>query len=863
MFKQLLFIIVLLITFNVFAQSPHGKSVGGRDCSLCHVSNTWKVDNSKMKFSHDETKFKLTGQHNQVSCSLCHKSLDFSLAQTGCFSCHKDVHQNTVGADCQKCHTTNSWIVNNIQQVHQLGRFALVGVHRTIDCTRCHPGYNNLNFQPLGVTCYSCHIVDYNNAKAPDHIANHYSTDCESCHNITNIAWNTPNFQHDFFPLTSGHKIDCFACHKPNSFAGLSVDCVSCHLTTYNNTTNPNHTALKLSTDCKSCHTTTSFLQATFDHSTAGFVLTGAHATIQCSSCHKSGTTTLGTTCISCHQTNYNSASNHVSQNFPTDCTMCHSTTNWAESTFNHQATVFPLTGAHTTVQCSNCHLSGYKGTATTCISCHQTNYNSTTNPSHTTLALSTDCSTCHTTAAGWTGATFSIHNNYFTLAGTHTTLTCDQCHKGVYNSTSLGITCVSCHQTNYNNTTNPAHTSAGFGTDCQSCHTQNTWQGAIFNHDQQYFPIYSGSHIGLWTACSDCHIQQSNYMVFSCSTGSCHPSSATNNLHNGVQGYGYVSTQCLACHPKGSSGGFNHATSVFPLTGAHQTVNCIQCHKNGYPNTPTTCVGCHQTDYNGTNNPSHATLALSTDCSTCHTTAPGWTPALFPVHNTYFQLTGAHVTNVTCASCHTSGIYSNAPLTCVGCHQTDYNNTSNPSHKTLALSTDCSTCHTTAVGWTPALFPVHNTYFQLTGAHVTNASCASCHTSGIYSNAPITCVGCHQTDYNNTNNPSHSALAISTDCSTCHTTAVGWTPALFTVHNTYFQLTGAHITNATCDSCHTSGNYSNAPTTCVGCHQTDYNKTNNPSHSSLAYQLIVQLVIPLLLAGHRHFSPSIIIISS
>ena len=42
---------------------------------------------------------------------------------------------------------------------------------------------------------------------------------------------------------------------------------------------------------------------------------------------------------------------------FPTDCTLCHTTTNWTASTFNHNTTSFPLTGAHTTVACASCHV--------------------------------------------------------------------------------------------------------------------------------------------------------------------------------------------------------------------------------------------------------------------------------------------------------------------------------------------------------------------------------------------------------------------------------------------------------------------------------------------------------------------------
>jgi hypothetical protein len=65
---------------------------------------------------------------------------------------------------------------------------------------------------------------------------------------------------------------------------------------------------------------------------------------------------------------------------------------------------------------------------------------------------------------------------------------------------------------------------------------------------------------------------------------------------HQGVQGYIYESNACLSCHPDGSKGNaFNHINSNFPLTGAHTSLNCQQCHQSGYSGTPTECVACHQ----------------------------------------------------------------------------------------------------------------------------------------------------------------------------------------------------------------------------------------------------------------------------
>jgi hypothetical protein len=110
----------------------------------------------------------------------------------------------------------------------------------------------------------------------------------------------------------------------------------------------------------------------------------------------------------------------------------------------------------------------------------------------------------------------------------------------------------VGCHLTDYNQTNNPPHASAQFPTDCQMCHTTSAWIPSTFDHDGQYFPIYSGKHAGEWNLCSDCHTNPGNYAEFTCLT--CHGQSQTNEEHNGVPGYSYNSNACYNCHPNGNA---------------------------------------------------------------------------------------------------------------------------------------------------------------------------------------------------------------------------------------------------------------------------------------------------------------------
>ncbi len=258
---------------------------------------------------------------------------------------------------------------------------------------------------------------------------------------------------------------------------------------------------------------------------------------------------------MGCHQSDYNDTTDpdHEAALLPTDCTMCHSQSAWSPSTFDHN-TIYPLLGAHAAIanNCIQCHIAGnYTSTPNTCVGCHQTDYNSTLNPNHNTVGISTDCAACHTNGPGWSPALFPEHDSYYAIQGAHTSLDCVTCHNGDYNNTPN--TCVGCHQSDYNGTTNPNHANLMFPTDCETCHTQTAWIPSTFDHDGMYFPIYSGEHEGEWNACSDCHTIAGNYSSFSCITCHEHNNQAdVNDDHDGVSGYQYNSNACYSCHPTG-----------------------------------------------------------------------------------------------------------------------------------------------------------------------------------------------------------------------------------------------------------------------------------------------------------------------
>ena len=115
-------------------------------------------------------KWPLVGQHTELNCRSCHKTLVFSEAKTDCNQCHNDIHQNTVGSDCSRCHTPVSWLVNNINEIHETSRFPLLGAHRTADCFDCHKSESLARFDVLGVNCIDCHREDYNATTNPKHV---------------------------------------------------------------------------------------------------------------------------------------------------------------------------------------------------------------------------------------------------------------------------------------------------------------------------------------------------------------------------------------------------------------------------------------------------------------------------------------------------------------------------------------------------------------------------------------------------------------------------------------------------------------------------------------------------------------------
>ncbi|MCB0531509.1 MAG: hypothetical protein KDD14_04865 [Saprospiraceae bacterium] len=540
-------------------QDVHQRTVGA-DCARCHSTENWLVD--VIPELHQDNGFPLLGAHTFAACADCHKSetgLRFDRLGNDCINCHQMDYAATASPNhqaagfstqCADCHDVSrfDWTTSKVR--HDF--FPLTKGHDIADCARCH---TNGSYSNTPSDCIACHQTDFETASNPNHTASNFSQNCIECH-TTDPDWMPAKFaQHDalYFPIYSGkHKGEwdqCADCHTdPTNFAVFS--CTTCHT---NPETDNHHTGITgytyNSPACLACHPNGDGSDG-FDHNKTQFPLKGAHVTVDCKQCHVSTYTGTPTACVSCHLDDYNATTdpNHATSQFPQDCALCHTETGWTPASFDHNLTKFPLKGAHVSTACVECHASGYTGTPTACVSCHLPDYNATTDPNHAASQFPQDCALCHT-ESGWTPATFDHNMTKFPLKGAHVSTACVECHASGYTGTPTD--CASCHMADYNQTNSPQHTSAGFPTTCADCHTESGWTPATFDHDDMYFPIYSGKHRNKWDQCSDCHTVAGNYAVFSCTT--CHTKNKTDGDHNGVNGYMYSSPACLSCHPKGN----------------------------------------------------------------------------------------------------------------------------------------------------------------------------------------------------------------------------------------------------------------------------------------------------------------------
>jgi hypothetical protein len=279
---------------------------------------------------------------------------------------------------------------------------------------------------------------------------------------------------------------------------------------------------------------------------------------------------------------------------------------------------------------------------------------------------------------------------------------------------------------------------------ECGACHRPEGWRpaqvSARFEHARGRFPL-EGAHAR--TGCTACHTTLAFRGTPSTCAG-CHT-----DVHRGELG-----TECGRCHTPRTfvdraAMRRVHQVTRFPLSGAHAAAECEACHAPAaqgalrFVARPPECEGCHRDAIGAATQPDHRAAGFVRECERCHVPV-AWNRARFDHATTRFPLDGAHRA-ATCEGCHGDRVYRGKATACVGCHQADYDATTNPAHRAAGFPTDCASCHRTT-GWPGAAFDHDARLFPInSGPHRGKWSgCATCHVNP--SNyRQFTCLSCHE----------------------------------------------------------------------------------------------------------------------
>jgi cytochrome b subunit of formate dehydrogenase len=452
------------------------------------------------------------------------------------------------------------------------------------------------------------------------------------------------------------------------------------------------------------------------------------------------------------------------------------------------------------------------------------------------------DCRNCHKEHPGATNSIIPPFREKFyhdltsyKLAGKHTKLECDECHKKLHPpvDTSKPITggiyylglksehCLDCHRDLHN---------GQFAAACEKCHTSNSWTGKElnFSHDKNSSFQLVGKHATV--ECVKCHkpnppgaaLGTAQFKGLSHDCTGCHEDPHRKQFKAG----------CETCHTTSSwkkeTLKFDHnKDSKYPLVARHAEVACEKCHVPKSPTEPlasaefiglkTECADCHQDPHQG---------QFERNCTRCHPTPTHWTGKdLKFAHNqdSQFHLDGKHTT-VECVKCHkpeppggklSSAKFKGLGITCADCHQVKH-----PEE----YGATCVSCHAidrwikTRPGVDHILkHEIHGE--QLIEKHL-SAKCSACHNParlavlGAPGRTQFECVTCHKA-----NEDPHKGT-LGADCSKCHRADAWKGPSLKFNHNTMtsYGLNQDHK-NVACEKCHKDNHWKPLNTTCIGCH--------------------------------------------
>jgi len=225
-------------------------------------------------------------------------------------------------------------------------------------------------------------------------------------------------------------------------------------------------------------------------------------------------------------------------------------------------STVVRLGGVESHAQlvgkCGACHatVGSTRPMAARCLECHTDIRDEFTDSTamHGALADVRACMTCHTEHLGATASLTRMDGSPathaklgFPLDGAHQDTPCAKCHTRPASGNRFvraPKTCIGCHQQDDKH-------DGELGTDCASCHSTSTWEGARFAHDD--FPLDHGGEGRI--PCKTCHEDSSNYKSYTCM--GCHEHSPQRVA---AEHRGEVDTtdlrDCVRCHAGGREHG-------------------------------------------------------------------------------------------------------------------------------------------------------------------------------------------------------------------------------------------------------------------------------------------------------------------
>lgn len=320
---------------------------------------------------------------------------------TECKACHAAPWESETMADrCLACHTDIAQQMLSVAELH-----------------------GNITNKNPALVCRDCH---------KDHRGETAS--------LTDLGEN--EFPHDSlgFSLnghqqkTNGQPFECADCHGDDVTTFASDSCQTCHREMDLVFTQAH--LLSFGDSCIECHDGVDRFGDDFNHNVFQFQLVGGHAEeIACTRCHLDARTltdlqSAPQDCYSCHwQEDVHNGDNG------SDCAACHNPTNWEDANFDHNLSAFPLTGAHTQVECESCHVNDtFKDTPTECVACHA-------EPQEHAGKFGTECAYCHTTNA-WEPASFNGEHT-FPMNHGNGDGSCQTCHP----SSLETYTCYGCHE--------------------------------------------------------------------------------------------------------------------------------------------------------------------------------------------------------------------------------------------------------------------------------------------------------------------------------------------------------------------------------------------------------------------------------